>query len=175
MKRLRLTMVVATMVVCAPAVVRAQADEFDWLRGRWKDLLTGGNAYDPTDPDIAARITGIDQTALNNWGSMATGEGRAHLWSDLASTTISAHVTSSYNRLKAMALALATTGSALGGSADLAAAIVDGLEWMNANRYNTTRPNYDNWWDWEIGTPLALNDTTVLVYDRLTADQITNY
>ncbi|WP_207953266.1 polysaccharide lyase family 8 super-sandwich domain-containing protein [Paenibacillus agricola] len=34
---------------------------------------------------------------------------------------------------------------------------------------------YQNWWQWQIGTPLALNDITVLMYDDLTATQIANY
>src|SRR6185503_20504277 len=34
---------------------------------------------------------------------------------------------------------------------------------------------YDNWFDWEIASPLALNDITVLLYDRLSPAQINNY
>ena len=53
--------------------------------------------------------------------------------------------------------------------------IVNALDWMNTNRYNEAKTKYDNWWDWEIGSPMALNDCMVLIYPVLTGTQITNY
>ena len=46
---------------------------------------------------------------------------------------------------------------------------------MHANRYGATTAQYDNWWDWEIGSPLRLTDICVLLYDQLTPTQRTNY
>src|SRR5499433_2812384 len=154
---------------------RAQADEFDDLRAKWKDMLTGGASFDPSDPDIANRIAAIDSEARGNWSRMSTSPDRSYLWSDLASTTVSSHITSSYNRLRSMALAFSTHGSSLEGDPALLADLISALDWMNGNRYNAGLSEYDNWWDWEIGTPLSLNDNAVLLYDQLSADQISNY
>src|SRR5262249_45362790 len=153
----------------------AQSDEFDDLRTKWKDMLTGGASFDPADPDIANRIAAIDGDARTQWSRMSTATDRAYLWSDLASTTVSSHITSSYNRLKAMALAFSTHGSSLEGDPALLADIVGGLDWMNANRYNSGSTQYDNWCDWQIGTPLSLNDSVVLLFDQLTPEQISSY
>lgn len=154
---------------------RAQADEFDDLRAKWKDMLTGGASFDPSDPDIANRIAAIDSEARGNWSRMSTSPDRSYLWSDLASTTVSSHITSSYNRLRSMALAFSTHGSSLEGDPALLADLISALDWMNGNRYNAGLSEYDNWWDWEIGTPLSLNDITVLLYDQLSSDQIYGY
>jgi hyaluronate lyase len=163
----------ALTLVGAPAA-HAAADH-DTLRQTWTDMLTGGSTYNPSDPDIATRIGEIDATAQSWWDSLNTAPGRTYLWSDLTSTTVSAQVTAAYTRLKAMALAARTHGSQFEGDQSLIDAVVGGLDWMNANRYNTTVPAPDNWWDWEIGAPIALDDTVVLLYDHLAPAQITAY
>ena len=57
----------------------------------------------------------------------------------------------------------------------LLADILAGLDWMDAHRYNSRSNEYDNWWDWEIGTPAILVDTAILLYDQLTPDQLARY
>lgn len=151
------------------------ADEYDNLRAKWSDQITGGSGIDTADPDIAAQITALTSTAQRYWDTMNTASGRTYLWSDLATWTQSSTNTNTYNRLKAMALAWSTTGSSLQGNASLAAAIISGLDWMNANHYGSGITKYDNWWDWEIGSPQALNDLMVLMYDQLSSTQLNNY
>src|ERR1044072_8558655 len=46
---------------------------------------------------------------------------------------------------------------------------------MYYNYYNPTGIVYDNWYDFEIAVPRALNDITVLLYSNLTPVQISNY
>ncbi len=150
------------------------ADEYDDLRLKWKSIIVG-SGYDTLDPDVASRLTSIASTANNHWNSMDKAPARTFLWSDLASTTESSHITSSYSRLRAMALAHATPGCSLQGNAALLADIVSALDWMFANRYGATTTQYGNWWDWEIGTPIQLTDIGVLLYDQLTTTQLTNY
>jgi hyaluronate lyase len=57
-----------------------------------------------------------------------------------------------------MAQAYATHGCSLQSSSNLLDAITDGLTWMNSSIYNSSASQVGNWWDWQIGTPLALND-----------------
>jgi len=152
----------------------ARADEYDTLRLKWKDTIVG-SGYDPADTDVASRLNSIAISASNYWSSMNKTPARTNLWSDAASTTISADITTCYSRLRAMALAYATTNCSLQGNASLLADISGGLDWMYTNRYNATSSQYDNWWDWEIGSPLQLTDLCVLLYDQLTATQRTNY
>ena len=154
----------------------ALADDFDTLRLKWLTMITGGTAYNVSDPDIAAVITTIRNGGQDNWTNMLKtgGNSRVYLWPDLAGTT-SPELTANYRRLRSMAMAYGTTGSSLYHNTSLLADIIGGLDWMQANRYNTSKSITGNWWDWEIGAQLALNDAIILVYDGLTATQITNY
>ncbi|NQX58638.1 polysaccharide lyase family 8 super-sandwich domain-containing protein [Paenibacillus qinlingensis] len=150
------------------------ADEFDSLREKWKVTLTGGTSYNPLDPDIAAQIVALTAEANSNWSTMDNSPG-TYLWSDLNNASNTSQITTGYNRIKTMALAYATTGSTLQNDAILLTDIGIALDWMYTNRYNETKTNVANWWDWEIGAPLALNDIVVLLYAQLTSTQITNY
>lgn len=160
-----------------PSIPAQAEDEYDILRQKAYDMITGGSAYDVTDPDIAAKITAITQTAQGYWDTMLKTDGRTALWSDLASTTNSAHVTGAYDRLQAMTLAYSTRGSELQGNEQMLADIISGLDWMYVNRYNTSVAvrGYDNWWDWQIGCPSAINNICIMIYDKLTPTQITNW
>src|SRR5262249_18393536 len=97
------------------------------------------------------------------------------LWTDQASTTVSADISNTYGRLRDMAVAWATPGQTLYQDPGLLADILAGLDWMDAHRYNSRSSEYDNWWDWEIGTPAILVDTVILLHDQLTPDQLTRY
>src|SRR6266498_3264059 len=58
-------------------------DEYDVLRLRWADSITGGAGYDPADPDFSAVIARITTTAQTNWNSLNNAPARTYLWSDL--------------------------------------------------------------------------------------------
>ena len=152
-----------------------RADEFDVLREKWAEMLTGGSHLDVTDPAVASSISSLSSLADSYWSTMDKSPTRAFLWSDLASATDTGHITESYGRLKTMALAYATQGSSLKGNAALEADIVRGLDWVYANRYNEKTPMHDEWWHLEIGAPAELVDTTALMFDELGAAQIANY
>ncbi|OCT11360.1 hypothetical protein A8709_06715 [Paenibacillus pectinilyticus] len=156
------------------------SDEYDAMRGKWHTYLTGGTTFDPNDPDIAANIKAKDDLVSNasltgSWDTMNKAANRTHLWSDLQSTTVSAQVTSHYTRLKQMAIVYSTIGSAFYHNESLKVDILAGLDWTYANRYKESKTEYDNWWDWEIGSPQALNDTLVLMYNDLTQQQLDNF
>lgn len=151
------------------------ADEYDTLRDKYKLMLTGGTTYDPSDPKIAARIHSITVTAQGYWDTMHKQPDRNRLWNDAPFGNDSSGITNTYNHLKDMALAYTTHGSTLEGNAALKADIIDGLEWMNNNQFFEGCTKYQNWWHWEIGGPLALNDIVALMYSDLTEVQVADY
>lgn len=74
-----------------------------------------------------------------------------------------------------MAIAFETVGSPLYGNEKLMEDILLAMEWMYRNMYNENADQYANWWDWEIGIPMALNDCTIIMHDWLTPEQRTGY
>jgi hyaluronate lyase len=152
-----------------------RADEFDVLREKWAEMLTGGSHLDLTDPAVASSLIDLDSSANAYWSTMDKSPTRAFLWADLGSTTDTGHIKESYERLKTMALAYATAGSSLKGNVLLGGDIVGGLDWLYANRYNERTPMHDEWWHLEIGAPAELVDTTALMFDDLSPAQVANY
>ncbi|MDF2838271.1 MAG: Hyaluronate lyase, partial [Paenibacillus sp.] len=163
-----------------PAAAAEQSEELGGLRLKWFDFLTGGTEIDLQDEDIvraaqanAAKVT--NESGTGAWDTLNKEAGRDYLWADYGSTTVSSHITGSYNRLKDMAIALVTPGTGLYKDGELRNDILAGIDWMYQHRYNATRASYNNWWDWEIGSPLALADIVTLMYDDLSEEQITAY
>ncbi|WP_339249982.1 polysaccharide lyase family 8 super-sandwich domain-containing protein [Paenibacillus sp. FSL P2-0136] len=155
------------------------ADEFDGMRENRKVMLTGGPSLNTADADIAAALTKLGNEASGYWQTMNTSPARTYLWSDNPGIGNSIHIRVTYERLKTMALAYATTGTALHENSQLGSDIAAALDYMYTTRYHEavtpTASGTSNWWDWQIGIPLQLNDITVLLYDSLTPAEVTNY
>jgi len=173
---LRFVLIIALIFpVIAMPQRTAAADAFDALRDRWEFLLTGKDTYDPADPIFANTLNRLTPVAQSFWDSLDKSPTRTALWSDLAGTTRSSDISNTYGRLRLMARMYAAHGSSLQGNVELRADLLSALDWMYTHRYNESKNQYDNWFEWEIGTPLHLNSLMVLLYDDLSAAQITNY
>ncbi|WP_146250266.1 polysaccharide lyase family 8 super-sandwich domain-containing protein [Paenibacillus flagellatus] len=166
----------------SPAVRVNAADEFDALRQKWYDVLTGGSGVDPGDPDAAAQIAGLDDQVSNAgstgvWDLLRRGTDRSAcgcLWTDLSELK-SDNIVVNYGRLRTMALAYATEGSRFHRDEALKSDLLGALDWMYANRYNETTVKYGNWYHWEMSGPQQLLDTVILLYEDLSAGQIADY
>jgi len=155
-----------------PAAPAWAADAYDTLRLRWQLLLTG-TGFDPTAEPYATTLRGLGDRARAQQTAMAPTS--SSLWPDLPLGTVSADITGSYSRLRTMALAWAQPGTGLTGDAALATAVSTGLDHLHAVAYTPATTTYNNWWDWQIGSPQALLDTCVLLYANLTSTQLANY
>ncbi|MFF7158457.1 polysaccharide lyase family 8 super-sandwich domain-containing protein [Streptomyces sp. NPDC008139] len=147
----------------------ATASDFATVRTQWGNTLIG--SYDASDQVISAYAQAMADTANGLWSTLNTANSRTYLWADLNSSTVSAVQRDVIGRLRQLALAYASPGSSLSGNATLLADLTSALDWFLAHKYGVTA-RYDNWWDFEIGIPLALNDTCVALYDHLSASQI---
>ncbi|MEV0095838.1 polysaccharide lyase 8 family protein [Streptomyces sp. NPDC050738] len=157
----------APATAAEPAVADAAA-----LRTRWHTLLTGGPGLDLGNPRIAAAVDRIGRTAATTAKGLDPTRTDG-LWPDLASTTLSNHVTTSFKRIATIATAWAVPGTPQYGDAATAQLLLASLDWMLAHRYGPGMTRFDNDWDWEIGSALALNDAAVLLYDVLGTERLT--
>ena len=168
---------VATTVFAAATTLnragRAAADDlsdFARVRAQWLSTLVG--AYDLADPVIQKYVSDSADAARPLWSTLNTAAGRTYLWADQDSSTVSAVQRNNIGQLRTLALALKSPGSDLYENATLKSDIVSALDWFLANKYGPAVHSYDNWWDWQIGIPLALNDFCVLLHDDLSSAQI---
>lgn len=147
----------------------ATAADFAKVRNQWHDTLIG--SYDTSDQVIDTYVQAMARTASDLWSTLDTSGSRTYLWADLDSSTVSAVQRDVLGRLRQLALAYASPGSSLAGDPKLLADIRSALDWFLSHKYGVTA-QYDNWWDFQIGIPLALNDVCVALYPQLTAAEI---
>lgn len=150
------------------------------LRNKWLDKLIGNDRGASNDSDVTNKIGDIVTDVKNSddtgyWDTMDTGNDRDYLWEDLKDTSISANVTSAYDRLEEMAKVYTLEESSLYQDEQLKEDIINGLDWMYTHRYNEDKDEYDNWYDWEIGVPKTLGNTLILMNEELSDDSIQDY
>ncbi|MGG1519053.1 polysaccharide lyase family 8 super-sandwich domain-containing protein [Paenibacillus oryzisoli] len=179
-----LTMVLNSVPVSAQGQT---VDEFDKLRDKWQYLAMGGN-YDPKDPNMQGLLQAINNVAQDlldrinptptpDWGDndylwkeyMLGNRGSAYSDSNNTQFTI--------RSLKFMALALQTKGCELYQNERLKNEILRGMDYIYKNHFKVgvETNSYGNWFTWEIGGPIYLSETVLLMYDYLTAEQIQAY
>ncbi|MFJ8309858.1 MULTISPECIES: polysaccharide lyase 8 family protein [unclassified Streptomyces] len=159
------------------------ADAFDGLRATWRTLILG-SGFSPTAEPFKSQLADLGSSAANLLSTMAPASGS--LWPDAVyadpnpgtgqdSFGYSASMNTSCTRLRTMAEAYSQPGTGLTGDTALAAAVVTGLDHLHGDVYNENRAPFGNWWNWQIGAPQDLLDSCVLMYDRLSADQVASY
>lgn len=179
-----LTMVLSNMIVFAQGET---VDDFDKLREKWQYIAMGGD-YDPKDPDMQELLHAINNVAqdlLDRINPSPTPDWGAndYLWPEyILGKRSDAYADSnntqfSIRSLKFMALAFQTKGCELYQNEKLKNEILRGLDYIYKNHYKVgvdTNP-YGNWFTWEIGGPIYLLETVLLMYDYLPEDQIKAY
>lgn len=163
-------LVAGAALLPADSARAATAADYAKVRTQWLSTLIG--TYSLADSTVQQYVTASAAEAQTLWDGLNTSAGRTYLWSDLDSSTVSAIQRNNMGRLRQLALALKSPGSSLYQNATLKADLRSALDWFLANKYGVAN-RYDNWWDFQIGIPLALNDFCVLLYDDLTSAQVT--
>ncbi|WP_042401763.1 polysaccharide lyase 8 family protein [Streptacidiphilus carbonis] len=158
----------------AGAAPDATADAFDQLRGVWSDILTGGSAVDPTDPDYAAAIATIDAIAAAAIALYDDSATPTAVYTDLPFTHVE-NASGTYYRIRDTAIAWGTPGSAHYQDAAVAARLVAALRLIGADYYNPSSAEVGNWYHWEIGAPQALVNTCAVLGSQVPAADLASY
>ncbi|MFB6555684.1 polysaccharide lyase 8 family protein [Streptomyces sp. NPDC056405] len=142
---------------------------FTELRKRWRELLLG--THDPSDPVVRQYLAASGSALRAQWDTLIKGGERTTLWADLSSTKDPAHIRMTLERLKNLAAAQRSPGSPLYANERLRDDVLSAFDWLLARRY-APGTRYGNWWEWDIGIPLQLNDLLVLMGDDLGSDRV---
>lgn len=156
------------------------------MQQRWLELTIGGIDINKNNPYISQRIETIDEEAtelLKDFVSFRQRKEKPYIWNDLipvvdrvaAGKSADKHIKVGYQRLEKLTLAYSTPYSRFYKERDLGQEIIYALDFMYSNWYNPDCQAYGNWWGWEIGSPLALLNITVMLDNELTHEQILNY
>lgn len=153
------------------------------VKQNWVQYLCGNEEINDTeDAEIMTRIKAITDAGQKAWDLLIKEEGSKELFEGRNSTA-STSMTGTYNQVYQMALAYKCSGSPLYMNENLKQDILYAIEWMYNYRYGKNRASkniwqftgFNNWYDWDIGTPLYLTQTLLLMEDCLEEEQIAEY
>ena len=158
---------------------------FDESKRRWREsLVSTPEQLMQGDENVCARIKGCGDHAKRMWELFKKyrAEGSPSLFRPDAYEK-SNDMTREYNCIKAMAIGYATYGTECYQDPELLSDILFALEYMYTHFNGEAELNGTgwrsirifNWWDWQIGSPMAYMDTMVLVDGHLTVEQKRNY
>ncbi|MEU6374663.1 polysaccharide lyase 8 family protein [Streptomyces sp. NPDC046909] len=164
----RAALLTAALLATATPVTRAAApDPYATLRLRWLDIALG-TGYDPTAEPYATRLAETGTLARAFRTTM--NPTATSLWPGYPYDPPSG-ITQSYSRLWTMTQAYLQQGTGSTADDTLLADILRGLDHLSATIYNPTTTRYGNWWEWQIGSPRLLMDTTAALHDHLSETQ----
>lgn len=151
--------------------------DFEVVRGRWSDYLVG-RPVATADPDVLAAIAVNDAKVADHlllWSPSSTART---IFSDYPMGTDPRNMRKSLERLLDLAVAYSTPGSSYVGQAHIRDKVREGTLLINTLEYYPRpadgNPPYGNWWEWEIGSGIALTSLLMVVFDEFTAAERTN-
>lgn len=154
------------------ATVKAISD----LRIKWKNDLTGGENIDLKNPAVKSKVIGYEKQTKTALDQLNKDASKEYLWEDCKDfKTKSSHITSMYKKVYSMAMAYNIKGSKYYHDPTIKQDIIYCLDWIQVNAYNKHVAQYDNWWDWQIGSPSQLVNISILMYNDLSDEQKVNY
>ncbi|MGF1779294.1 polysaccharide lyase 8 family protein [Vibrio nomapromontoriensis] len=145
------------------------------FRAKWNHYLIGDPALE-YDSALQAKITTLN-TQTKGWlNSQPLREDGTFADLVITPSNIDSQLRANYLRLLAMAKSYTLPQGDLFGNVTLKTTIESSLTRLNQHYYHaniTEQPG--NWWNWQIGTPKAINDILMLMKDDLDPDLISQY
>ena len=143
--------------------------DFSALRQRWRICLTGEAA--------STCQTKLATQAITYWQTMKLESDRTCLWEDLPDPghpyVRDRICLAACRRIEVMAQAWAAPGTLV--PEELLTDILGALRFICRNWYNETERKGGEWWHREIGIPLSLNKSLVLLYEHMDEAEFAEY
>ena len=146
---------------------------FEPLLQRWVASLVGDGKGNAMLPAVRTRVEAQALEARDLWKAMAKTPVD-DLWPDLKTATNSAGLTATCVKLGALSKAYATKGSSLYHDPALGEDLRNAVGWFVTVRYHPGAVAFGNWWDWQIGVPLALEVSLACLHDALPVATMAN-
>lgn len=107
--------------------------------------------------------------------SISSQADRTYLWEKFSNYKMSANLTATYRKLEEMAKQVTNPSSRYYQDETVVRTVRDSMEWLHKHVYNSEKSIVGNWWDYEIGTPRAINNTLSLMKEYFSDEEIKKY
>jgi len=155
-------------------------EDCDPVKDNWRKYLVGSEEInDMNDEHIASKIKSISTAGKASWNNLIKGDD-VNIFKGVVFED-SADMTTAYSHVKKMALAYAAYGSELYQNEALLSDIIYALDWLYERYFSTQGrsrwkvPGFDNWHDWDIGTPEAIIHTLLCIEDKISFEEKEKY
>ena len=148
-------------------------DEFDQLRVKCIEYMTGGSDYDPENPNIKFALTNLTTTAERYWNNMQK-KPENFLWSELKyNPNGNSSTYGTLSRIGVMCLAYSTPGSSLYRNRAMLDDILMAMEFVGEKMFHIGKTmDPKDWWSAEVGCSQAMGYVLMYIYEYLTPEQI---
>ncbi|MCT1796507.1 polysaccharide lyase 8 family protein [Helcococcus kunzii] len=140
----------------------------------WNKVIAGNEIYDSTNEIMRENHENLElkaQEIINTFNFKMDG----YLWEETKDYEKSSSLTTTYRKLELLAKQITNKESSVYNDKKAIEIVKNSLNWMYKNVYHENKDIVGNWWDYEIGTPRAINNTLSLMYRYFSEEDIHKY
>lgn len=141
----------------------------------WNGIIAGNQHYDSKNEQMAKLNQELEGKVADSLSSISSQADRTYLWEKFSNYKMSANLTATYRKLEEMAKQVTNPSSRYYQDETVVRTVRDSMEWMHKHVYNSEKSIVGNWWDYEIGTPRAINNTLSLMKEYFSDEEIKKY
>ena len=141
----------------------------------WNGIIAGNQYYNSSNDNMNKLNQELEGKVKKSLESIDSRSDRKSLWKELSDYQKSSNLTATYRKLEEMAKQVTNPSSQYYQDAKVIRTVRDAMEWLHKNVYNSSKSIVGNWWDYEIGTPRAINNTLSLMKEYFSDNEIKTY
>ena len=143
---------------------------FDSLLQKW-DTMISGNKYFDSQSSYMNKIFESNEKDVESYLAKIQNNDKK-IWDDLADYSKSANLTKTYRRLEQIAKSVTNPKSKYYNDKEVISIVKRSMKLMEDNYYNENTESKGNWWDYEIGTPRAINNILTIMNQYFSKEEI---
>ena len=151
-------------------VVEEDNQTFLQLLQKWNSIILGLEYFN-TDNSRMNKIFEQNEKEVTTYLEKIQKDDKK-IWDDLADYSKSANLTKTYRRLEQIAKSVTNPKSKYYNDKEVISTVKRSMKLMEDNYYNENTESKGNWWDYEIGTPRAINNILTIMNQYFSKEEI---
>ena len=151
-------------------VVEEDNQTFLQLLQKWNSIILGLENFN-TDNSRMNKIFEQNEIEITTYLEKIQKDDKK-IWDDLADYSKSANLTKTYRRLEQIAKSVTNPKSKYYNDKEVISTVKRSMKLMEDNYYNENTESNGNWWDYEIGTPRAINNILTIMNQYFSKEEI---
>ena len=151
-------------------VVEEPNETFIFLLQKWNSIILGLEYYN-TDNSRMNKIFEQNEKEVTTYLEKIQKDDKK-IWDDLADYSKSANLTKTYRRLEQITKSVTNPKSKYYNDKEIISTVKRSMKLMEDNYYNENTESKGNWWDYEIGTPRAINNILTIMNQYFSKEEI---